>query len=435
MDIHSPNITLNILIILLLVCINAFFSASEMAIVSLNKTKLSHMAEEDKNVKANLILNLSKETSKFLATIQVGITLAGFLASASAATNISTPLSNWLKKMNVPASSQLSLILVTILLSYITLVFGELVPKRLALQHSENIAMFVIKPIILFSKITLPFVKVLTWSTNLLVRIFGVSTDNIEEDVSEEEIKMMIDVGEETGVIKQTEKEMINGIFDFDDTLAKEIMTPRTNVFAVDINSPLNELIDQILEEKYSRIPVYEEDIDNIIGILYIKDLFFNIRHNSLDEDSIKKLLRPAYFVPETKTIDTLFKDLQKSKNYIAMLIDEYGGFSGIVTMEDLLEEIVGNIFDEYDENSELIRKIDAHTYLVDGLLSIDDINDLLHLNLPSNHADTIGGFAINLLGSIPNNTDEKTLEYNGIVFKIEEVEYKRITRLKIYIP
>ncbi|MBC2425586.1 transporter associated domain-containing protein, partial [Clostridium beijerinckii] len=140
-------------------------------------------------------------------------------------------------------------------------------------------------------------------------------------------------------------------------------------------------------------------------------------------------------FVPETKTIDTLFKDLQKSKNYIAMLIDEYGGFSGIVTMEDLLEEIVGNIFDEYDENSELIRKIDAHTYLVDGLLSIDDINDLLHLNLPSNHADTIGGFAINLLGSIPNNTDEKTLEYNGIVFKIEEVEYKRITRLKIYIP
>lgn len=435
MNSNSNSILLDSLFILLLIGVNAFFAASEMAIVSLNKTKLSHLAEEDNNNKAKLLLELTKETSKFLATIQVGITISGFLASASAATNISQPLSSWLKMLNVPASNQISLILVTVVLSYVTLILGELLPKRLALHHSDEVAMFVIKPIIFFSKITLPFVKILTWSTNIIMRLFGVDTDSIEEDVSEEEIKMMIEVGEETGVIKQTEKEMINGIFDFDDTLAKEIMTPRPNVFAIDINAPLNELIEQILEEKYSRIPVYEDDVDNIIGILYIKDLFFDIRHNSLKEDSIKKLLRPAYFVPETKAIDELFKELQKTKNYIAMLIDEYGGFSGIVTMEDILEEIVGNIFDEYDESREYIKEIDAHTYLVDGLISIDDINDALHLDLPSEHADTIGGFVVNLLGTIPNNTDERTVEYENIVFKIEEVKYKRIRSLKIYIP
>ncbi|WP_034869010.1 hemolysin family protein [Clostridium lundense] len=432
---NSNSILLDLFFILLLIGVNAFFAASEMAIVSLNKTKLSHLAEEDNNDKAKLLLELTKETSKFLATIQVGITISGFLASASAATNISQPLSAWLKALNVPASNQISLILVTVILSYVTLVLGELLPKRLALHHSDEVAMFVIKPIIFFSKITLPFVKILTWSTNILIRLFGIDSDSIEEDVSEEEIKMMIEVGEETGVIKQTEKEMINGIFDFDDTLAKEIMTPRPNVFTIDINTPLNELIDQILEEQYSRIPVYEEDVDNIIGILYIKDLFFNIRHNSLKEDSIKKLLRPAFFVPETKAIDELFKELQKTKNYIAILIDEYGGFSGIVTMEDILEEIVGNIFDEYDEKREYIKEIDAHTYLVDGLISIDDINDSLHLELPSEHADTIGGFVVNLLGTIPNNTDERTVEYENIVFKIQEVKYKRIKSLKIYIP
>ncbi|MEW9096479.1 MAG: hemolysin family protein [Clostridiaceae bacterium] len=427
---------MEILFILVLIAINAFFAASEMAIVSINKAKLSHMAEEEDNEKAKLLLGLLDETSKFLATIQVGITLAGFLASASAATSLSQPLAKLLKDLNIPWSSQLSLIIVTIVLSYITLVFGELLPKRLALQHAERIALFVVKPILLFSKITIPFVKILTWSTNLLMRLFGINTDKIEEDISEEEIKMMIEVGEETGVINQTEREMIDSIFDFDDTLAKEIMTPRNHVFAIDINTPLNELIDEILEEKYSRIPVYEEDIDNIIGVLYGKDLYRFIRHDSLTEEKFKELIRPAYFVPETKTIDTLFKELQLSKNYIAILIDEYGGFSGIVTMEDLLEEIVGNIFDEYDEISEYIKKIDTNTYIVDGMLSIDEINEMLHISLPDDHTDTIGGFVINLLGSIPKEDEEESvIEYNNIVFKVEEFKDKRIQKLKIHKP
>ncbi|WP_315121955.1 hemolysin family protein [uncultured Clostridium sp.] len=427
---------MEILFILVLVAINAFFAASEMAIVSINKAKLAHMEEEEDNPKAKLLLELSKETSKFLATIQVGITLAGFLASASAATNLSQPLATFLRNLNIPWSNKLSLIIVTIVLSYITLVFGELLPKRLALQHAEKVSLAVIKPILIFSKITVPFVKILTWSTNLLMRLFGIDTEKIEEDVSEEEIKMMIEVGEETGVINQTEKEMIDSIFDFDDTLAKEIMKPRNHVFAIDINTPLNELMDEILEEKYSRIPIYDEDIDNIVGVLYVKDLYHFIRHDSLTEEKFKELIRPAYFVPETKTIDILFKELQLSKNYIAILIDEYGGFSGIVTMEDLLEEIVGNIFDEYDEIGEYVKKTDTNTYIVDGMLSIDEINEMLHSNIPSDHTDTIGGFVINLLGSIPKEDDEENIvEYNNIVFKVEEVKDKRIQKLKIHKP
>ncbi|WP_125152532.1 hemolysin family protein [Clostridium rectalis] len=432
---NGNNLILEMVLILILIIINAFFAASEMAIVSLNKTKISYMAEEDNNAKAKLLLDITKETSKFLATIQVGITIAGFLASAFAATNLSIPLSNFLKSINVPAANQLSLIIVTVIISYITLVFGELLPKRMALQNSEKIALFVVKPIMYFSKITLPFVKILTYSTNVLVKLFGINVDNLDESISEEEIKMMIQVGEESGVINETEKEMIDSIFDFNDTLAKEIMTARTNVFSMDINTCLEEFLDKVLHEKYSRIPIYEEDIDNIIGVLYIKDLLWFLRDNSLTKNHLRELLRPAYFVPESKTIDTLFKEMQKNKSYISILIDEYGGFSGIVTMEDLLEEIVGNIFDEYDETNDYIKRLDSHTYIVDGLFPIDDFNDLFNQNLPSDHADTLSGFVTDLLGSIPKNNDEMTLEYNNIVFKLENVEDKRIKTIKVCIP
>lgn len=429
---YSASILPDLLFIFILVLINAFFAGSEMAIVSINKNKITRMSEDDDNPKAKLLLKLTNEPSKFLATIQVGITVAGFLASASAATKISTPLTNVLKNLNVPGSSNISLIIVTILLSYITLVFGELLPKRIALQNSEKIALSVVKPIVFFSKITLPFVKILTFSTSVLGRLFGINNDNIEEDVSVEEIKMMIEVGQETGVINETEKEMINGIFDFDNTLAKEIMTPRTNVFAVDITADTEDIIDKILTEKYSRVPVYEEDVDDIIGILYVKDLFFGLRHNKFIAEDLTKLLRPAYFVPETKPIDILFKEMQKNKTYMTILIDEYGGFSGIVTMEDLLEEIVGNIFDEYDEMHMTINKIDSNTYMIDGLLSIDEINEVFNLNLPTDNADTIGGFVVNLLGAMPN--DNEIVEYENLTFKIEKAEDKRIKLLKITI-
>lgn len=429
MDGSPGNVLLELLLIFVLILINAFFAASEMAIISSNKTKLTILAE-DGNEKAKLILKILNEPSRFLSTIQIGITLAGFFASASAATSVSNYLSAFLRQFNIPGNQQISVISITILISYITLVLGELFPKRVALQKSEELSMLVIKPIIFISKVTKPFVKLLTLSTNVLVKVFGLSLHNLEEKISEEEIRSMIEVGEENGVINEIEKNMIDGIFEFDDTLAKEIMTPRTSVFALDITTPLEELIDQVLEEQYSRIPVYEDDIDNVIGVLYMKDLFVHIRNN--DSIDIKSILRPAYFVPETKNIDALFKELQLTNNHMAILIDEYGGFSGIATIEDLIEEVMGNIFDEYDEEDDGIKKIDSNTYIVDGLTSIDDINELLDLELPSDDFDTIGGFVITLLGSIPKENENNVIEYENITFKIEKLTEKRIEKLKI---
>ena len=433
MDNGPSSILLELLFILVLVLINAFFAASEMAIVSLNKNKVNHLAEEG-NVKAKYLLKLLNEPSKFLATIQVGITLAGFLASASAATNISKHLSNVLNKFSIPGSNEISVVVITVLLSYVTLVFGELFPKRIALQKSEQIAMFAIKPILFVSKITSPFVKMLTASTNILVKIFGMNLDNLEEKVSEEEIRSMIKVGEENGVINEIEKDMIDSIFKFDDTLAKEIMTPRINVFALELDTPIDDLLNQISEEQYSRIPIYENDIDNVIGVLYMKDLFIQLKNKDIDNINIKTLLRPAHFVPETKNIDALFRELQSTNNHMAILIDEYGGFSGIVTIEDLIEEIMGNIFDEYDENTDYIKKIDSNTYLINGLIPIDEVNESLNINLPSDDIDTIGGFVVTLLGTIPKDDDDSTIEYDNLKFKIEKVNEKRIEELKVYI-
>ena len=421
------------LFIFILTLINAFFSASEMAIISVNKSKITVLSNEGNN-KAKLLLKLLDEPSRLLATIQVGITFASFLASASAATGLSKRLTDLLKLINIPANDSISLVIITILLSYLTLVLGELFPKRVALQYSEELALIVSKPILLVSKVMLPFVKLLTVSTNLLLRIFGIDAKKLDEKVSEEEIKMMINVCEENGVINETEKDMLNGIFQFDDTLAKRIMTPRTNVFALDINTPINDAVKQIIEEQYSRVPIFDDEIDNIIGILYIKDLLCHIVNGELREDLLKTLLRPAYFVPETKNIDTLFKELQNTKNYMAILIDEYGGFSGIVTIEDLIEEIVGNIRDEYDDNDEQIKQIDVKTYLVDGLMPIEELNEHLNLKLPSDDMETIGGFIIDSLGCIPKENEKTVVQYENIHFTIDQVEEKRIKKLKISI-
>lgn len=432
MDSGPGSLIMELLLIFVLILINAFFAASEMAIVSINKNRINFLASEG-DEKAVLINRLLGEPSRFLATIQVGVTLTGFLASAFAATSISKYVTNLLESMNIYGSESISVIAVTVLMAYLTLVLGELFPKRVALNNSEKIAMMVVKPVLFFSSATKPFVKFLTFSSNILLRIFGITSEDLEEKVSEEEIRMLINVGEETGVINETEKDMIEGIFQFDDTLAKEIMTPRTNVFAIDIETPIDEILDQVLSEQYSRIPVYEEEIDNIIGVLYMKDLFVSLRRSrGAEMEGIRDMLRPAYFIPETKNIDTLFKELQSTKNHMAMLIDEYGGFAGIVTIEDLIEEIMGNIFDEYDESAEEIKKIDQNTYLVDGLVSINDINEALNIELPSDNYDTIGGFVVNLMGSIPNEAEQPVLEFEGMKFKVEKVNEKRIEKLKI---
>lgn len=431
----ANSLVFQFILILILTLINAFFSASEMAIVSLNKNKIKVLAEEG-NKNAILIERLLQEPTKFLSTVQVGITLASFFSSASAATGISNVFGNSLETLNIPYAHEISLIVVTIILSYITLVFGELLPKRLALQNSQKIAMYAVKPIMLISKITIPFVKLLSISTNFLIRLFNVNSKNLEEKVSKEEIKSLVDVGQEHGVINETEKDMINSIFEFDDKLAKEVMTPRTNVYMINIDDCANTYLNSLLNEKYSRIPIFQENIDNIIGILYMKDFLCEAYKVGFDNVNLRNILHTPYFVPEMKNIDELFKELQISRKHMAILIDEYGGFSGIVTIEDLIEEVMGDIGDEFDDEEILLKNISKNTFLASGLISINELNEKLHINLDSesDDYDTLGGFIIKLIGYIPKKDDDCIVNYKNIIFKIKEVNKKRIVKVEITI-
>lgn len=432
-DPDANTITGQLIILAILTLVNAFFACAEMAMVSVNKNKIRRLAEDGKK-SAQMVLKFLEEPTKFLSTIQVAITLAGFFSSASAASGLSDPLSEWLAVNHIRYSGQISLITVTLILSFFSLVFGELVPKRVALQKPEEISMFCVKPINAVSKVAYPFIKLLTLSTNLVTLPFGMDEGNTEEMLSREELISLVNEGQAHGVLNKKEKEMINSIMEFDEKTAKEIMTPRINVFAIDIAGEKEEYLDELLHTKYTRIPVYEEDIDNIVGIVFIKDFLKEaVKHGYRNVD-VRLIMRKPYLVPESKIITDLFKELQQSKKQIAVLIDEYGGFAGIVTMEDLVEEVMGDIEDEYDSVSFKLKRIDDSTYLIDGMATIDEINNKLDLNLYSENYDTISGFLIDHMGSIPMENDDRTIEIDHLVFKIESVKHKRIDKVKLYI-
>ena len=425
------SLLLQFIVIIVLTGINAFFSGAEMSIVSVNKNKIKVMVEEG-DKKAILLDNLLKEPSKFLSTIQVGITLASFFASASAATGLSQFLSVFLNKMKVPYSAQLSMIIVTFLLSYVTLVFGELIPKRVALRSSEKMALSSIGVIVFISKIFSPFVKFLTFSTNVVLTLLKLKEDNIEEKVSKEELRSLVEVGREHGIINEVEKEMIENITTSnDEKIAREIMIPRTKVFLIDRNTTIEELFETKEVGKYSRIPVYEEEADNIVGILLTKDLMMEAYKKGFENINISEMVQEAYFVPETKNVNELFNEMQLEKKHIAILIDEYGGFSGIVTLEDLIEEVMGNIADEYDDEDLSIRQLSSNKYLISGDVSLNDLNDAFHIELESKYYDTLSGLLIEKLGYIPED-DEKIspITIDGIEFKPQRVRDKKIEKI-----
>lgn len=420
-----------LIFLFILILLNAYFAATEIAFISLNDAKVEKQAK-DGNKKAKQIQKMLKNPSKFLATIQIGITLAGFLSSAFASdtfANILAPtLNNIFPIISIEVFKKISIILITIILSFFTLVFGELVPKRLAMKYYEKIAYSTIGVIRVIAIITAPFVKILTIVTNFISKIFGIS-ESEEEIVTEEEIKMMIDEGEEKGTIEEDEKEMIHNIFEFNDITVSEVMTHRIDVYAVDINSNIEDILKELGEYKYSRIPVYEEEIDDIKGILFIKDLIKYV--NSKKSIKIKNIMREAYFVSENKPINELFKDLQKNKKQMAIVIDEYGGTAGVVTMEDLLEEIVGNIFDEYDEIEKEYEKIDDNTFLLSGSISINELKKILRIDIPEGDYDTLSGYLLEKLGRVPEDNEKPTIETKQVVYKIEEYEEKRILWVK----
>ena len=432
-DPEGANILVQLLFLMLLVLVNAFFSGAEMAIVSVNKSKIKNLAKEG-NKKAALIQSLLQDSTKFLSTIQVAITLAGFFSSASAATGISKVLENRLAMLHVPYSGTIAVVIITILLSYVTLVLGELVPKRVALQRAEQFSLLAVGPIYGILKLLSPFIRLLSMSTNGILRLFGMKTENLEEVITEEEIKAMLESGSENGVFNEIEKEMINSIFSFDDKLAREIMVPRREVFAIDIQEEFGNQIDDILDAKHTRIPVYDGEIDNIIGILHMNDLLVEMRKTAYADMNLHKMIREPYCVPESKNTDELFRELQRTRNGMAILIDEYGGFSGIVTVEDLVEEIVGELNDEDDTVVEAIQQIDDTTYLLDGGVLVEDINDRLHLALQVENYDTLSGFLIEKLDFIPKNADLPPICVDGAEFKVLEIGDKRITKIQLKI-
>lgn len=430
MDEGSLSIS-SIVILIVLTIINAFFSAAEIAVVSVNKNRVKVLNDKG-NKKAKVLCDWINDPTDFLSIIQVGITLSGFFASASAATGISGYLGEFLVNHNVPYGEEIAFVGVTIILSYITLIFGELFPKKIALQNSEKFSLMCVKPIVLISKIFSPFVKMLTLSVDGLVKLSGISKDNENDNLTRDDLKALFQEGEESGVIEESEVEMLEGVFEFEDKKAEKVMTPRTDVYCIDIDEPLNNYLSELLEKRYTRIPVYEGKIDNIIGILYMKDFILEARKKGFEKVNIRDILIEPNFVPEVKKIHELFTDMKESKSKMAIIIDEYGGFSGIITMEDLVEEIMGDINDEYEYEEKDIVDIGENSYLVQGTTLLDDIREKLNIDIKAKDVDTISGFLINLIGKIPSKGEDKVVEYDNVKFKIYKVSDKRIEKVII---
>lgn len=427
------NILFQFFLLVILILVNAFYSASEMALISVDKNIIREKAEEGQ-VKAKRILKLLDDPSKFLSTIQVCITLAGFFNAAFAATGISQGLGDGLFRIGVPRAYQLATILFTILLSFVTIIFGELIPKRLALKAPEQFA-FSASGVLWWSyRLLKPCVHLLSSITNALLRAMGVEINAVEEKVTMSDIKSIVQVGQSQGLINVTEEEMINSIISFDNKTAEEIMTPRTSVFAIDITDPPSEYMDELLSVHFSRIPVYDDDIDNIIGVLYIKDYMQEAYEVGFDQVDIQNIVRPAYFVPERKNVNELFNELRENNSHIAVLIDEYGGFSGIVTMEDLIEEIVGDIDDEYDSDEPEINKIGQNTYMAKGTLSIKELNSNIGSEFDEENEDydSLGGLLFYLMGRIPEDTEQPFVEYDQCQFFIRKMSNKKIEQVRI---
>ncbi len=434
MESDGSHIMLQLLTLLMLILLNAFFASAEIALISLNDKKIRKMAEEG-HKKAKLIDKLISEPSRFLSTIQVGVTLSGLFASALASKTFADKLTAWIVSMHplvdMDFIAGVSLISITLLLSYFTLVLGELVPKRLAMLNPEKISMFCVHPLRLISIITAPFIKLLSLSTNFILMVLGIDPKITNENVTEEEIRLLVDVGEENGVIPESERIMINNIFEFDDTTVERIMTHRTDIVALPFDASFDEVVNVVIAEKYSRIPVYEGTLDHITGILHTKDMLEYIKDKNAKEFQLSDVVHEPYFVPQSKMADELLTELQLHKNHMAVVVDEYGGTAGIITLEDLVELIVGNIQDEYDDEEQELWQIDEDTYILDGTVDFENAVTLLGITPEEEHDnyDTIGGFIMGNLGRIPQLGD--SFMYDNMRFEVTELGDKRPGKIK----
>ncbi len=415
-----------------LILVNAFFAAAEIAVLSVNENVVRHNAEEG-DKRAAKLLKIVEEPTTFLSTIQVGITLAGFLASAFAADTFASMLTNWLVNtvgitgVSAGFINTVSVILITLILSYFTLVLGELVPKRIAMQKRDFIIKISVGVISFLSKVLRPITWLLSVSTNGVLRLFGIDPNKETDEVSEEEIRMMVDIGEESGTIETDEKEMIENIFEFNNQTAEDVMIHRTNMEVIWLEDTPEQIMSHIIDSGLSRFPVCDEDIDDVVGILATRDYLINA--NSNDPKPLKELIREPYFVPESIHTDILFRQMQDKKTHMAIVIDEYGGTSGLVTMEDLLECIVGNIYDEFDPVEELeIAKLNDNLWKVAGTAPLDELAEELQIDIPeSEEYDTLSGLIMDHLNAVPEDDTTFEIDILRMHIKVTEIKDRRI--------
>lgn len=424
------TIVFQLLVQVILILINAFFAATEIAVISLNANKLRKLEEEGDKL-APKLLHMVEDSSGFLSTIQIAITLSGFLGAAFAGDAFAEYLTAWLLSLGVgiPASvlDTISLVVVTIILSYFTLVFGELVPKRIAMQKSMEMARLSCRVVSAIATIAKPVVKLLSLSTNGVLRLLRMKTDVEEEQVTEDEIRMMIDLGNESGSINEDEKELLHNVFDFSDQTVSDVMTHAADVESISVDATREEVLDTIRSTGLSRFPVYGEDESDILGVLNTRD--FLVDWVSDGTKSVRDLMRPAYLVPESLSADDLLRDMQIKKIHLAVVLDEYGELAGVITVEDLLEEIVGNIYDEFDpaEPQEL-EQLGENLWRVSGSLSVEDLAEELDMELPEDEDyDTVGGMLLSCLRTIPEDGSRPLVQVHGLELQAERVEDHRI--------
>lgn len=429
---ESDSILPQLLLQLVLIAVNALFAATEIAVISLNETKVRRMAEGGDR-KAAKMLRMVTEPTGFLSTIQICITLAGFLGSAFAADNFSDKLVNWLindcevSGVSPSALDTISVIIITLVLSYFTLVLGELVPKRIAMKRSESIARTVSGLMIGMTTVLRPIIWLLTVSTNGVLRLCGIDPEDNAEEVSEEEIIMMLDEGEEAGSIESGEKELIKNVFSLNDTTAEDVMVHRSQVAFLKRDDARTTLLDEIAESGYSRFPVYGENIDDIVGILYAKT--YLTAQSRGERCEMKDFLMPPRFVHASTHINRILLDMQREHAHMAVVVDDYGGVIGIITLEDILEELVGEIWDESDEVIENIRERSDGSYDINGSTRLSDMCESVGCSIDSN-ADTVGGWVTEMLGGIPESGE--SFECSGMLVTVESTDKRRVLKVNV---
>ncbi len=424
------NPLLDLIVIAILIALNAIFVAAEIALVTIRRSRIEQLVEEGSKA-ARRVERLLQRPGRFLAVTQLWITFIGFLSSAFAAVTLTVAMEDLLSRVPAVASyaAALSLVLVTLLLSLVTIVFGELVPKALALANAEPFALAVSGPFELLERVLSPLVRLLEFVTNAVTRPLGAEQHD-RSQISMEELKILVERGGEQGVLEAEEEQMISAVIELGEGRVHEVMVPRIDVTAIPVETAFGEALDTILREGHSRIPVYEESIDNVIGILYAKDLLPYLKDNA-EQPELRRLLRPPLFVPESMSVDDLLHELQRRKVHIAVVLDEYGGTAGIVTIEDLLEEIVGEIQDEYDVEEPMVERISDTEVRFDGRANIDDFVDALGVDLADEDReeyDTVGGFVYHRVGGIPKVGD--TLEVDGLTLRVESTDGRRVGKV-----